>query len=328
MPASTFSVQNRQALRELFQLLNVPFFDTDPATNAKAAEELWITEHRQINATHSDDELRQVLPIAKRMGMLGESLPTTHELLDRMNNPGGTVRAMIKRVRLYERLETEGNTLGSFLCWAGQRLRELKTGETLPELIAFVEHENPSVLADTWFREQLALDDENPDRYLRPLATETEIMILCAKVVYGDQLALVHTELTDERSAIEGVPDRKILYYVFSRSGRPDIIVLNGAAVERTNGKQNRIDPRPTLTSTAVEVRAVFGFAGKQGFMASNPHSLRLTLEAERVAGAPFTVYSLPEPEPADQAAEVKLAKTVLGEVARTLRLEVKYGLV
>jgi hypothetical protein len=62
--------------------------------------------------------------------------------------------------------------------------------------------------------------------------------------------------------------------------------------------------------------------------MASNPHSLRLTLEAERVAGVRFTVFGLPGPVPADEAAEVKLAKTVLGEVARTLHLEVKYGLV
>lgn len=328
MLASTFSVQNREHLRGLFKLVGKEYSETDPVANADTANELWMNEHRENNVDYPVDVLRQVLIIAEHMGVLGESLPTTHEPLRRMNNPGGTRRAMIKRFRLYERLENEGKTLGSFLCWAGQRLRELKTGETLSELIAFVEKENPAVLADSWFREQLALDDENSDRYLRPFATETEIMILCAKVVYGDQLTLVHTELTDEKSAIEDVPDRKVLYYVFSRPGRPDIIVLNGAAVERTNGKKERIDPRPTLISTATEVRDIFGFDGKQGFMASNPHSLRLTLEAECVAGVSFTVYGLPAPVPADEAAVVNLARSVLGELARMFHYEVKYGLV
>jgi hypothetical protein len=347
MKAVPFSVRNRKHLRRLFTLLDVPFSENDPALNATTVNRLWYTEHRALNEKYSDERLLEVLDIAREMGMLDESLPRTSggwqrvliqrirrygvkklglRTKSRMNNPGGTVRAMMKRFKLYQRLELTADEIGPLLCWAGQRLRELKMGETVPELIELVKRENPAVLDDPWFQAQIALNDENPDRYRRPFATETEIMILCAKLVYGGQLTLARIEyVDDEQPMIDDVPSREVLYYVFTRPGRHDIIVYNGAAVERMNGDK-RLEPRPTLASTAREVMLTFGFAGRQGLMVSNPHSERLAGEAVRITSTNFRVFGIAAPDMPDLAAELRMAKTVLGEVARTLHQETKYS--
>jgi hypothetical protein len=220
MLATRFSDRNHGALRDLFALLGAPFSEENSAANAKIAKQLWLSEHRSLVAEYPDDLLVRVYnEFGPRLELVGENLPEPEQAerpKHRTNNPGGTARAMIKRFRLYQRQELAGNPLGDFLCWAGQRLRDLKLGETVPELIQFVERENPAVLDDPWFKAELGKGRFVPDettltlaeRYRQPFATETEIIILCAKVAYGDQLRLIDAEPIREPSRIPGVPGR------------------------------------------------------------------------------------------------------------------------
>lgn len=327
MLANRFSVQNHVNLRGLFGLLGAPFSEHDPASNAKTASRLWMSEHRQTITKYPDDLLLRVLFWGDKMNMLAENYPTDGTAIWRMNNPGGTFRAMMKRFRLYQKLERSGQNPGVFLCWAGQRLRDLKLGETIPEILKFVEQENPAALHYPWFKNQMLLDDNATDRYQRPLATETEIMLLCALVVYRDTIWQIRAVPISEPQRIKGVPARTTLYYELTRSDGPPIVILNGAAVERYDGKGNPIEPRPTAGSTAKEVAKIWGFGGPEGLMVSQPHSWRLALDIDRaVRGARFDplfmTYCLPGPEAKDTPARLRLAKTVLGEVARILTTE------
>jgi hypothetical protein len=152
-PIPPFTVRNHDILRELFKLLGVSFSETDYVANAAIAQKLCVTEHRQVNVTYSDDALLlRVLPLGERMEMLGETRPVFPHgdtpRPNRMNSSGGTRPAVIRRFRLRKELEDEGLEAGTFLFWGGQRLRRLDTGETLEELIAFTQDENPSILND------------------------------------------------------------------------------------------------------------------------------------------------------------------------------------
>ncbi len=333
MLATRFSVRNHAELRGLFGLLEAPFSETDQAANAETAKRLWLSEQRSTVAEYSDELLLRVLPFGSRMGMLGESLPSAGTMVRRMHNPGGTIRAMIKRFRLYQRLEAAGEQLGLFICWAGQRLRDPKMGETLEELFDFVRRENPAVFNDQWFKDELLKPADDP--YQRPFATETEIMILCAKVVFGSELSLVYIARANEPSTIAGVPGRRVLFYQYSRldcPGSPHIVILNGAAVERTNGKGEAMEPRPTSESTAKEIAKLFGFSGTEGLMVSNPHAERMALEIDHTVRSlgldpTFVIYGLPGPEAADNAAKVRQAKTILGEAARILINEQRFAM-
>lgn len=328
MLASPFSTRHHALLRELFALLGAEFSQDDPAANAATAKRLWLSEHRETIAEYTDQQLLGVWALGHRLGMLGESLPEPGQVAGRwIHNPGGTVRAMIKRFRLYQRLEQQGERPGVFVCWAGQRLRDLKLGETVPELVEFVLRENPSVLNDTWFKAELAKDDsDDTDRYERPFATETEIMILVAKVVYGDELVLEHIERMDEPSTIPGVPGRKALYYRY-RTPHSEVIVLNGAAVRRYNGEGAEIEPRPTAASTAKEVAHIWGFDGVEGLMVSQPHSERLALDIDLTVrnlgqNPTFVVYGLPGKDVKTWREQVEQGRVILGEIARILTLE------
>lgn len=334
------SLTNNPIVPALFDYLGAPYDPANPAANAATASRLWMSNHGQINVDYPDNLLRGVYDIfGPRLGLVGESLPALDDAAQpkcRTDNPGGTVRAMLKRIRLYVRLIELGYQPGELLCWAGQRLRELDKGETVTELTQLIMREAPVLLDHPWVIAELALDDTDADRYRRPFATETHILTLCTFIVCGVDATLTASQIIEPDRMLHGpddwpfkVPGRTVHHLTFEYPNLPKITIFNGAAVERRDGKGSWLEPRPTTASTAAEVAQVWGFAGLHGLMVSNPHSLRLATQIDRIVRSlghnpSFEVYGLPGADIVDDAVLIRAAKTILGEVARTLTEELK----
>ncbi len=333
MLASRLSTRS-DVLRALFAHMGAHYTGV-LAKDAATAMELWFNEHGELNVEYPEKLLIASLPYGEQLGLIGPriDLPTQMDVR-RMNNPGGTIAAMVKRFKLDHDLPALGYRIGEMLTWAGQRTRYPDRKETLPEIIAFIKLHNAAVLNDPWVVQQLALDDEDPNPFKRPFATEVEICILCAKLVWGDKLVLSQvrhisepTHVFDLPTGRLEVPGREVLYYRFTRPGCADLIIFNGAAVERRGEGGKVLDVRPTTASTAAEIAGVFGFGGTEGLMVSKPHTARLAAEIDDVVAGlghnvAFAVFSLPTPVPDNQAELVRLARTMLGEIARSLKNE------
>jgi hypothetical protein len=347
-----------EVLQRLFDMLGLVWTGHLP-TDAQTLKDALFAEHGSLATEYADEVLLATLPLGEELGLVGQTIDLPQQMIiGRINNPGGTKNAMVKRFRLDRSLPSRGYRVKEMVTWAGQRLRDLDRSEKLTDMIRLL-MERPDLLSDPWVRQELrkcttvpnllelleaqgpdVLDselnqqliglldeDDRHDRYNRPFAIETDVCILCAKVEYGDQMWFKDAKPVTEQSLVPDVPAREVLYYRFGRLGRADLIIFNARATERTGAKGVRLDPRPTSVTSALEVMAEFGMNGLQGLMGSKPHTLRIAKDIDAAltaAGATpeFVIIGLPTPEATTLEGRLRIAKTMVGEVVRTLILE------
>ncbi len=320
-----FTVRHDGHLRQLFKLTDIPWSD-DQATNAKAAAQRWLGgEHGKTVVKYPSPILTAVLPLGEAMGMRDATSPPPGTVLDGTNNLGGTITAAIKRYELNKKLKAEGYRLGPITGWYGQRLRQVEREGAVNDIVARLEAQN--LLNHPWVKHQLTLGG-SPNPWRQPFATEYEIGIVAAILVFGINVSIAHTEEIEEASRLPGVPGRAILWQRLTLPDDSSLYVLNCAAQERIlDGRPS--DPRPTTESSAQEWLTVFHpkFGSSIGLVSGNPHTERTIGDVDRIfarsgrSDLKITVIGTAATA-ATEAAELQLARAMLGEIARLLNNE------
>jgi hypothetical protein len=324
MPLGTFYSRNIAILRELFVLLNAPWSSADNRANANTAMQMWLGgEHGQSNVSYTHDQLDQAMPLFERMGLIGAVIPESPTSVDQLWLIGGTTTANIKRWQLMRQLEADQFQLGSIIGWFGQRLRETRDGSVSDIVERLVTAHGPKILKHQWVDAQMALDDRDPNRWRRPFASELEVGIMSALLVFGPDLVRRHQSRTTETSVIPDVPNRMHAFEIWRRPDASDLIMLNAAAQVRIMAGRPA-QPRHTTASCAEESLLLFppSLSSRVMVMSGNPHTERTIFDTNKVvlsqgrSDLKLVVVGTVE------ANTAILPITCLGEVARMLKNE------
>ena len=323
MPLGTFYCRNTSQLKKLFGNLGAAWDDRDSTANARTAQALWLgPEHTKIVASYPAGLLEDQLPLFDEMGLIGATLPEPGTVVAQTDIIGGTTNANVKRWNLVAQMEGQGCRLGNIVGWFGQRLREARDGN-VTDIAKRLADRDYRLLTHPWVQGQLALDDDDADPWQRPFATEYEIGIMTALIVFGDGLELIRWARNTVPSPILGVPPRQELYSVWQRPDGSDLIMLNAAAQERImDGRP--AEPRHTTASCTQESLNEFPPATNASVMviSGNPHTERTIFDTwkvvEELGRTDLHIVVVGTVEAQTPA----LPNTCLGEIARQLKNE------
>ena len=325
MPLGTFYSRNTNQLKTLFGNLGAAWDAHDPAANAKTAQALWLgPEHTKIVASYPDGLLETQLPLFEQMGLIGATLPEPGTVVGQTCIIGGTTNANVKRWQLIKQMEADGCQLGEVIGWFGQRLREARDGSVTDILGRLYRAGGVELLNHPWVQEQLALDDDELDPWQRPFATEYEIGIMTALLIFGSDLEFSWMMGDTNQATVTGAPRRYELYSIWILPNGRELTMLNARAQERImDGRP--AEPRHTTASCTKESLGLFPPSDNASVMviSGNPHTERTIWDTWNVmtnAGRDdlsiVVVGTVEAQTPA-------LPKTCLGEIARMLKNEI-----
>ncbi|MEU3873165.1 MULTISPECIES: hypothetical protein [Streptomyces] len=217
------------------------------------------------------------------MGLLEAVGPEAGAVFGETVLVAGLWTANERRLRLVRRLREEhGCRLGPVTLWCGQRLREERDG-SLEDILGRLAAADPQLLRHPWVRAELARDPQDGNRWERPFATEYELAIAAALIVFGPALVSTARHPATGPATVAGIPPRTVLWERLSTAEGLELTVLNAAARHRPQGP-----PRHTTASCAEEWLAHLPPATGTHVLVvtGNPHTERTLGDITRVARA------------------------------------------
>ncbi|MEW2581321.1 hypothetical protein [Streptomyces syringium] len=254
----------------------------DAGELATAAARHWMApDHGRTVIPCTPAQRAGALGLVGQMGLLEATWPKAGTSFGETAVVAGLWTANERRLRLVRRLREEyGCRLGPVTLWCGQRLREERDG-SLEDIHSRLTTADPQLLHHPWVRAELARDPQDGNQWERPFATEYELAIATALIVFGPALALAAHQPATGPAPVAGIPRRTVQWQRLRTVEGLELTVLNAAARHRPQGP-----PRHTTSSCAEEWLAHLspGNGADVLVVSGNPHTERTLGDIARVA--------------------------------------------
>lgn len=240
----------------------------------------------------TDEQVAAAMPILEKLNLTSELIPEKGAKFDQTIVVAGTTTANYRRFQLTRDAREDGVELGEEIWLVGQRPREARDGtdEALlsPEgpYAGFDYSDNP------WAERAKQMIEESSEGDNWKFTETDTARVALLKVIDAKaqphridlNITSVNGEPTGQQTPVDGAPARFMTDYYYETEDGHEIILLNGAAVERKNG--DKVLP-PRHTTASVTKEWLERHAPKENarvlYVTGNPHSLRTTQDTYKV---------------------------------------------
>lgn len=327
----------KSELRGLFVALGREHeWSDDPREMLPYLRAKWIgVEHG--NATtkdqFTDDQVTAALPYLDAMGLRMADMPRRNTHFDQAVIVGGTMLSNYRRVEFIHEIMDRGIKIDKLVFWVGRRPMEKRDGKKADLFEARGKFRGLGVRSNTWVRDLIQRGVLRTRG--KVMLNETDLGRLALLKVIDNKMMPYRIDLSvlnernrrvDLLNKIEESPERYIEDYYFRIDDGFEIVLLNGAPVDRGIGSDGKPrPPRHTTASCTVEwlQRHAPSKGAKVLYVTGNPHTLRTAQDSYakiKELGRDDILLTIAGTSP-NETTDIQ---TYLGEIARLIDNDVR----
>lgn len=283
-------------LHDLFVVLGrVDEWSDNPLEMLSYMRKGWIGQEHG-NSTEkdqfTDEQVAAAMPILEQLNLTSEVLPGPNEVFDQTIVVAGTTTANYRRFQLTKTARATGTELGDEIWLVGQRPREARDGSNEALLSPEGQYAGYDYSENPWAERAKSMIEQSSGGDGWKFTETDTARVALLKVIDGKatphridfNISSVNGASYGLQAPVNGAPARVETDYYYTVDDDHEIILLNGAAVERKNG--DKVLP-PRHTTASVTREWLERHPPKQGarvlYVTGNPHSLRTTQDTYRV---------------------------------------------